>query len=141
LLIDYQENVLDLVFEQDRRVVELNARTLATAARAFSIPVVLSTVGVEMGVNKPTISSLKAALPDVKDIEDAVADSYRDLHHTAVLRLAHAGAVPRTTSAMISEWFRDWKSPLADPARKIFVPYLEQMAALRRAAEYHEPGR
>ena len=56
LLIDYQENVLDLVFEQDRRVVELNARTLATAARAFNIPVVLSTVGVEMGVNKPTIS-------------------------------------------------------------------------------------
>ena len=60
LLIDYQENVLDLVFEQDRRVVELNARTLATAARAFNIPVVLSTVGVEMGVNKPTIASLKA---------------------------------------------------------------------------------
>jgi len=29
---------------------------------------------------------------------------------------------------MISEWFRDWKSPLADSARKIFVPYLEQMA-------------
>jgi len=24
LLIDYQENVLDLVFEQDRKVVELN---------------------------------------------------------------------------------------------------------------------
>ena len=39
----------------------------------------------------------------------------------------------------ISEWFRDWKSPLADPARKIFVPYLEQMAALRRVPEYHEP--
>jgi len=145
-----------------------------------------------MGVNKPTIASLKAALPDVKDIdrssmnawedaafvaavkatgrkrlvmggivtavclafpaidaladgyevsfvEDAVADSYRDLHDTAVLRLAHAGAVPRTTSAMISEWFRDWKSPLADSARKIFVPYLEQMAALRRVPEYHEP--
>ncbi len=192
LLIDYQENVLDLVFEQDRRVVELNARTLATAARAFNIPVVLSTVGVEMRVNKPTIASLKAALPDVKDIdrssmnawedaafvaavkatgrkrlvmggivtavclafpaidaladgyevsfiEDAVADSYRDLHDTAVLRLAHAGAVPRTTIAMISEWFRDWKSPLADPARKIFVPYLGQMAALRRVPEYHEP--
>ena len=191
-LIDYQENVLDLVFEQDRRVVELNARTLATAALAFNIPVVLSTVGVEMGVNRPTIASLKAALPDVKDIdrssmnawedaafvaavkatgrkrlvmggivtavclafpaidaladgyevsfvEDAVADSYRDLHDTAVLRLAHAGAVPRTTSAMISEWFRDWKSPLADPARKIFVPYLEQMATFRRVPEYHEP--
>jgi hypothetical protein len=40
---------------------------------------------------------------------------------------------------MITEWFRDWKSPLADSARKIIVPYLDEMAALRRAPEYHEP--
>jgi hypothetical protein len=33
LLIDYQEHVLDAIFEQDRRVVELNVRTLAKAAR------------------------------------------------------------------------------------------------------------
>ena len=78
LLIDYQENVLDLVFEQDRRVVELNARTLATAARAFNIPVVLSTVGVQMGVNKPTIASLKAALPDVKDIDRSSMNAWED---------------------------------------------------------------
>src|SRR5438309_7595837 len=78
LLIDYQENVLDLVFEQDRRVVELNARTLATAARAFNIPVVLSTVGVEMGVNKPTIGSLKAALPDVRDIDRSSMNAWED---------------------------------------------------------------
>src|SRR5260370_37020377 len=69
LLIDYQDNVLDLVFEQDRRVVELNARTLAKAALDFKIPVILSTVGVEMGVNGPTIPSLKAVLSGVKDID------------------------------------------------------------------------
>src|SRR5260221_12449774 len=69
LLIDYQENVLDLVFEQDRRVVELNARTLATAARAFNIPAALSTVPVGRGVNKPTIASLKAARRGVRDID------------------------------------------------------------------------
>jgi hypothetical protein len=34
LLIDYQEHVLDAIFEQDRRVVELNVRTLAKAARS-----------------------------------------------------------------------------------------------------------
>src|SRR3981081_4117060 len=78
LLIDYQENVLDLVVEQDRRVIELNARTLATSARAFNIPVVLSTVGVEMGVNKPTIASLKAALPNVKDIDRSSMNAWED---------------------------------------------------------------
>ena len=32
LLIDYQEHVLDAIFEQDRRVFELNVRPLAKAA-------------------------------------------------------------------------------------------------------------
>jgi nicotinamidase-related amidase len=192
LLIDYQQNVLEQVFEQDRRLVELNARALAKAALNFKIPVVLSTVGVEMGINEPTLASLKAALPNVKEIdrsnmnswedpafldavkatgrkrlvmggivtsvclaypavdaladgyevmfiEDAVADQYLELHDTAVLRLAHAGAIPNNTIAMIAEWLRDWKSPLADSARKIIVPYMEEMAALRRGPEYHEP--
>src|SRR5712692_8903371 len=69
LLIDYQEHVLDAIFEQDRRVVELNARTLAKVALDFKIPVILSTVGVEMGVNGPTIPSLRTALPNVKEID------------------------------------------------------------------------
>jgi nicotinamidase-related amidase len=192
LLIDYQQNVLGQVFEQDRRLVELNARALATVALNFKIPLVLSTVGVEMGVYEPTLASLKAALPNVKEIdrsttnswedaaflaavkatgrrrlvmcgivtsvclaypavdaladgyevmfiEDAVADQYLEVHDNAVLRLAHAGAVPNNTIAMITEWFRDWKSPLADSARKVIVPYLDEMAALKRAPEYHEP--
>jgi nicotinamidase-related amidase len=42
VLIDYQDTVLNIVFEQDRRVIELNARTLAKAALDFKIPVVLS---------------------------------------------------------------------------------------------------
>jgi nicotinamidase-related amidase len=193
LLIDYQEHVLDAIFEQDRRVVELNARTLAKAAIAFRIPVILSTVGVEMGVNGPTIPSLRAALPGVMDIdrssmnawddtkfvaavkamgrkrlviggivtsvclayptvdalvagyevsfvEDAVADCYKEWHDTAVLRLAHAGAIPRTTTATISEWFRDWKSPLADSARPLYVPYFEELAALKKAPQIRGPA-
>ena len=192
LLIDYQETVLDNIFEFDRRVIELNARTLATAARAFNVPVILSTVGVKMGVNKPTIASLQAALPGVTDIdrtsmnswedenflaavkatgrtkavmagivtsvclaypvtdaladgfevgfvEDAVGDSYRELHDTAVLRMAHAGAVPHTTIALVAEWFRDWAAPQADAFRKILVPYLGEMAELRRNPQHQQP--
>jgi nicotinamidase-related amidase len=189
LLIDYQDHAMDVIFDQDRRVIELNVCTLAKAALDFKIPVVLSTVGVEMGVNRPTIASLGAVLPNIKDIdrssmnawedakfvaavkatdrkrlvmagiatsdclaypvidalaagyevtfvEDAVGDTYKEQHSTAVLRLTHAGAVPNTTVGMIAEWFRDWKSPLANAARKLFVPYYDEMAALRSAPEY-----
>jgi len=192
LLMDYQENILGMVFEQDRRVVELNARTLAAAAVNLKIPVVLSTVGVGMGLNGPTIPSLQGALPNVKAIdrtttdawedlaflaavkatgrkrlvmcgivtsvcltypavsaladgyevtfvEDAVADMYKEMHDTAVLRLAHAGAVPNTTKAMLTEWFRDLKSAAADSIRNIYVPYFEELAPLKSAPKYQDP--
>lgn len=192
LLMDYQDNILGMVFEQDRRVVELNARTLAAAALNLNIPVVLSTVGVGIGLNGPTIPSLQAALPNVKAIdrsttnawedpaflaavkatgrkrlvmggivtsvcltypvvsaladgyevsfiEDAVADMYKEMHDTAVLRLAHAGAVPNTTKAMITEWFRDLKSPLAGSVRDVYVPYFEELAPLKRTPKYQDP--
>src|SRR5437879_7919474 len=102
LLIDYQENVLDLVFEQDRRVVELNARTLVTAARAFNIPVVLSTVGVEMGVNKPTIASLKAALPKIKDIDRSSMNAWED---RAFVAAVEATGRKRLVMGGLVTWF------------------------------------
>src|ERR1700730_12709664 len=58
LLIDYQDSVLAQVFEQDRRLIEFNASNLAKLSFRFGIPVVLSTIGVEMGVREPTILAL-----------------------------------------------------------------------------------
>jgi nicotinamidase-related amidase len=192
MFIDYQPHVLDVIFAQDRRVIELKARTLARMAVAFKIPVILSTVGVEMGANGPTIDSLRAVVPDVKDIdrstmnawgdptfvaavkatgrkrlvmcgistsaclsypvvsaladgyevtfiEDAVGDSSKRQHDMAVLRLAHAGAIPNTTVGMIAEWFLDWKLPIANEWRKVAVPYYDEIAALQRAPEYQTP--
>src|SRR6202165_3100818 len=69
LLIDYQDSVLAQVFEQDRRLIEFNASNLAKLAVGFGIPVVLSTIGVEMGVREPTIPALTAELPDVASID------------------------------------------------------------------------
>jgi hypothetical protein len=41
---------------------------------------------------------------------------------------------------MISEWFTDWASPLADVARGFLPPYFEEWAALKRGpAERYEP--
>jgi hypothetical protein len=37
MFIDYQDRVLDVIFAQDRRVIELNVRTLAKMAVAFKI--------------------------------------------------------------------------------------------------------
>jgi nicotinamidase-related amidase len=192
MFVDYQDHVMNVIFAQDRRVIELNVRTLAKMATAFGIPVILSTVGVEMGANGPTIDSLRAVLPGVQDIDrssmnawadpkfmaavkatgrkrlvmcgistsacltypvvsaladgyevafivDAVGDTYQDQHDTAVLRLAHAGAIPNTTVGIIAEWFLDWKKPVADSWRKVAVPYYDELADLKRSPVFHPP--
>jgi nicotinamidase-related amidase len=192
MFIDYQDHVMDLIFAQDRRILELNVRTLAKMAVAFKVPVILSTVGVEMGVNGPTIASLRAVLPNVQDIdrtsmnawadakfvaavkgtgrkrlvmcgistsacltypvvsaladgyevafiEDAVGDTSKQQHDTAVLRLAHAGAIPNTTVGMIAEWFLDWKLPVASEWRKVAPQYYDELAPLLASPEFQKP--
>jgi len=42
--------------------------------------------------------------------------------------MIQAGAVPNTTAAMITEWFRDWAGPLAPAAREVIVPFIQDIA-------------
>ncbi|PYS20125.1 MAG: hypothetical protein DMG11_30505 [Acidobacteria bacterium] len=86
----------------------------------------------------PVVSALADGY-EVAFIEDAVGDSSRQQHDTAVLRLAHTGAIPNTTVGMIAEWFLDWKLPVANEWRKVAVPYYDEIAALQRAPEYQTP--
>ena len=184
LLIDYQKEMFDTVrSETPAELIDFNVRLLIKAAKAFNMPIILSTVGVEMGVNHPTRQSILDELPDINVIDrssmnawedqpfreavkktgrkrlifgalyteiclafpvvDALADGYdvtfvvdavgglsQLAHRTAIERLAHAGAVPNTSLAVVTELFRDWKSPVADKAREIIKPYMAEVRKL-----------
>ena len=59
LLIDYQREMFEVIrSETNADMVELHARLLAKTAKAFDMPIVLSTVGVELGFNGPTLPSI-----------------------------------------------------------------------------------
>jgi nicotinamidase-related amidase len=188
ILIDYQKEMFENVkSETTPDEIDLNVRLLIKAAKAFNIPVVLSTVGVEMGVNGPTRASIQDELPGLAVIDrtsmdawedaafraavaktgkkrlifgalyteiclafpvvDAMRDGYEAMfvvdavggmsqlaHRTAIERLTAAGAVPNTSLALVTELFRDWKSPVADKARdlvKWYMPEAQKLAAKR----------
>src|SRR5258708_5765444 len=181
LLIDYQPGVISYIRSHNPKLVELNARYLAKAALAFDIPIVLSTVAVQMGVNQPTIATLRNEIPDVPEIDRSSMDAWadrgfvdavkktgrkrlvvggvvtevgvashpvgalkggseagvvaaawggetRESREVGVLRMIQAGAVPNPTTAMITEWFRDWAGPLAPAAREVLVPFIRDIA-------------
>ena len=201
VLIDFQEEMFEVIrSETEADLVELNVRLLARAAKALEMPIVLSTVGVGLGFNGPTRSSILADLDgtepidrtsmnafeddafraavaatgrrrliiaglhteicltfatvqalkdgyDVLYVADAVGGRSQAAHRTAIERLAHAGAVPTTALAVVTELFRDWAGPLAGPAGDVIYWYFSEVpkltdavgvaAAEKRAAAAH----
>jgi isochorismate hydrolase len=63
-------------------------------------------------------------------VADAVGGRSQAAHRTAIERMAHAGAVPNTALAVVTELFRDWASSLADKAREIIYWYFAEVPKL-----------
>jgi nicotinamidase-related amidase len=184
VLIDYQMEMFEVIrSETSADLVDLNVRLLAKAAKAFEMPIVLSTVGVEFGFNGPTRDSILFELEGIEPIDrssmnafedqafreaveatgrkrliigglhteicltnatttalkdgydamfvtDAVGGRSQTAHRTAIGRLSHAGAVPNTALAVVTELFRDWATPLAGPAREVIDWYFTEVPKL-----------
>jgi nicotinamidase-related amidase len=184
VLIDYQKEMFEVIrSETSADLVDLNVRLLAKAAKGFEIPIVLSTVGVELGFNGPTRESILSELDGIEPIDrssmnafeeqafsdavkatgrkrliigglhteicltnatttalkdgydamfvaDAVGGRSQTAHRTAIERLSHAGAVPSTALAVVTELFRDWATPQAGPANEVINWYFTEVPKL-----------
>ena len=181
VLVDYQQEMFEVIrSETDAELVELHARLLARVAKALDMPIVLSTVGVGLGFNGPTLPSIVAELDglepidrssmnafedeafreaieatgrkrliigalhteiclafatvealkngyDVLYVADAVGGRSQVAHQTSIERLAHAGAVPTTALAVVTENFRDWGGPLREAALSVIYWYFNEV--------------
>jgi nicotinamidase-related amidase len=187
VLIDYQNEMFEVIrSETDAALVELHVRLLAKIARALDMPIVLSTVGVGLGFNGPTLPSILAELEGIEPIDrssmnafeddafnaavkatgrkrliigglhseicltfasvqalkdgydvlfvaDAVGGRSQVAHRTAIERLSHAGAVPTTALAVVTELFRDWATPAAGPSGEVIYWYFNEVPKLTAA--------
>jgi len=79
VLIDYQKEQLESIrSETPADLIEFHVRFLIRTARAFGVPIVLSTVGVGYGFNSPTQPAILAELPDIEPIDRSSMDSFED---------------------------------------------------------------
>ena len=59
LAIDWQEEMLGMVRNIDKEVLTSNIQAMIKTANVFDIPVIETTIGVELGANKPTVPPIK----------------------------------------------------------------------------------
>ena len=79
VLIDYQNEMFEVIrSETNADLVELHVRLLAKTAKAFGMPIVLSTVGVEYGFNGPTLPSVLSELDGIVPIDRSSMNAFED---------------------------------------------------------------
>ncbi|MBP7930525.1 MAG: isochorismatase family protein [Acidimicrobiia bacterium] len=77
-LIDYQPEQYRTVTSASRDRIDLNVLALCKLATLYDVPVVLSTVGVDMGKNQGTAQIIKDALPGVSEIDRTGVNAWED---------------------------------------------------------------
>src|SRR5258706_2266741 len=80
VLIDYQPEMFEQVrSEASESLIDLNVRFLISTAKAFDMPIVLSTVGVKSGANHSTKESIRSAVPKkIEEIDRSTMNAWED---------------------------------------------------------------
>jgi nicotinamidase-related amidase len=84
--IDYQPEQFSGVKSRPYDELLMNVVTLGKIARDFGIPTVLTTVGVELGVNQGTAVELKSVLYQAEEIDRTTMNSWEDPEFVAAIK-------------------------------------------------------
>ncbi len=78
VLIDYQPEQYRTVTSSSREEIDLNVIALCKLAKAYDVPVIVSTVAVDMGVNEGTAKAIMDELPGVTEIDRTGVNAWED---------------------------------------------------------------
>jgi nicotinamidase-related amidase len=79
VLIDYEKEMFETIrSETSASLADLHVRLLARTAKAFDMPIVLSTVSVKVGINSPTQPSILSDLRGVEPIDRTSMSAFED---------------------------------------------------------------
>ena len=86
IIIDFQPVQVSSVASMDRRVMVQNITSVARMAKLYSLPVVLSTVNVATGLNKPMIHQITDIFPDAPQFDRTTLNAWEDEHFLAAVK-------------------------------------------------------
>ena len=79
LVIDWQQDLIDVVHNIDQDIMMNNIQAMVKTARLFDIPVIETTIGVEMAGNPSTVESIKSLISeDVENIDRVSLNAWQN---------------------------------------------------------------
>jgi nicotinamidase-related amidase len=78
VVIDYQPEQVATVRSSPIEDIMLNAKAVVKLAHAYRLPIILSTVAVDMGVNTGTVDELMIEMPGQSEIDRTGVNSWED---------------------------------------------------------------
>ena len=132
LVIDYQPTQLEAVKSMDHQLLVDNIVSVARLARAFDLPIVLSTINVAAG-QKPTVPQLRAWVLDNPEIDRTKINAWEDVEfHRAVM------VTGRTNLIVTALWTETAMAfPALDALREGYGVYLVVDAVGGTSLEAH----
>lgn len=136
VIIDFQPVQVASIVSMERRVLLANVVAVAKAAKLFGLPVVLSTVNVETGLNQPTVHQLTEVLPDIVPIDRTSINAWEDVDFAAAVK-----ATGRKKLIMVALWTEVCLVfPALDALREGFEVYPVVDAVAGTSIEAHRAG-
>ncbi len=78
LVIDYQPIQITSINSMDKRELIMNMGTLAELAKAYDLPIILSTVNVKTGMNHDTLPTIRQKFGDIPSYDRTTINAWED---------------------------------------------------------------
>jgi nicotinamidase-related amidase len=136
IIIDYQPTQVSSVTSRSKRELVDNVTALAELAKAFRLPVVISSVNVKTGKNGPTIHEITDLFPDSIPLDRTAINAWEDIDFQAAVR-----ATGRRKLIMAAIWTEVCLTfPALDALREGFEVYPVVDAVGGTSLEAHAAG-
>ncbi len=86
IIIDYQPIQVSSILSMDQELLVQNIVRVARTARVYGLPVVVSTVNVKTGRNKPMIPELQEVLPGIEPLDRTTINAWEDTEFLAAVK-------------------------------------------------------
>lgn len=136
VIIDYQPVQVGSIRSMDRQQLVQNIVRVATTAKTYTLPIVVSTVNVKTGRNEPTIPQLQEVLPGIEQLDRTTINVWEDVEFAAAVK-----ATGRKKLIMTALWTEACLTfPSLDAMREGFEVYPVVDAVGGTSLEAHRAG-